>query len=302
MSLPRVAVTVDLEGDYGGEGLRGVDEVLPRLLDGFERLSIRATFFVLGSLTRLRGPAIRGLVERGHLVGSHTMTHAVLDRVDASVRKAELSSSRAALEDVTGVRCEAFRAPFFDLPSDLGPALEDGEQEDAPAAHVAVQQGEVGDLADVGGLVEAHEHRRVEPAPVAALGHHGGLDHEPIGQRRHERGGAGGAVLGQEVHGLLGAGEVVRVELDQVFGPLLVEDALERDVRDRCPLRRSVDRDVQLPTERFELVGRSGAVRVRGDEERATTQLDDVPRQLGGRGGLARTLQTDHRDDGRVAR
>ncbi len=59
--------------------------------------------------------------------------------------------------------------------------------------------------------------------------------------------------------------------------------------------------NVQRSAERLELVRGGGSVRVRGDEERAPAELDDVPGELGRRRRLARALEPDERDDRRVA-
>src|SRR4051812_37475206 len=125
MAELRVAITVDVEGDFGTTDLAGVDEVLPVLLDGFDRVGARAALFVVGDVARQRPAIIRRAAERGHVVGSHTMTHKALGRASAAERRAELADSKAAIEDVTGVPCDAFRAPFFDMPADLGPVLEE---------------------------------------------------------------------------------------------------------------------------------------------------------------------------------
>ena len=121
----RVAVTIDVEGDFGGASLRGVDEVLPRVLDRFDELGVRATLFIVGEVARARAALVRDAAARGHAMGSHTMTHAPLGRMDRARRRAELADSRAAVEDASGAPCEAFRAPFFDAPPDLGPLLEE---------------------------------------------------------------------------------------------------------------------------------------------------------------------------------
>lgn len=119
-----VALTVDVEGDFGTSDLRGVDEALPRLLDALAERSVPATLFVVGEVARARPAAIREAARRGHVVASHAMTHRALSRCSPEARRAELADSRAALEDVTGAPCEGFRAPYFDLPRGFGPALE----------------------------------------------------------------------------------------------------------------------------------------------------------------------------------
>ena len=80
-----------------------------------------------------------------------------------------------------------------------------------------------------------------------------------------------------------------------------VSSAPLRDVDGRRARGRPVDRDVERPPERLELVGGGGPVRVRGDEERSAAELDDVPRELRRGRRLARALEADQRDDRRVA-
>lgn len=121
----RVAFTIDVEGDYGTPELRGVDEAMPRLLDELDRLSVRAALFVVGEVARRRPAVLRAAAERGHAVGSHTMTHRPLGRAAPAERRAELADSKALIEDVTGAPCDGFRAPFFDAPADLGRYLEE---------------------------------------------------------------------------------------------------------------------------------------------------------------------------------
>ena len=118
-----VAVTVDVEGDYNTDSLRGVDEALPRILEGFAARHIPLTLFVTGDVARARPALIRAAVAAGHRVASHTLSHPALSRCDAAAARAELRGSKALLEDLTGVACEGFRAPFFDLPRGFGAAL-----------------------------------------------------------------------------------------------------------------------------------------------------------------------------------
>ncbi len=121
----RGVISIDVEGDFGTERLRGVDEILPELLDGFESRGVRVVLFAVGNVARERPGLLRAAADRGHAVASHSMTHAQLARIDPARRRAEIVDSRAAIEDVTGQACVGFRAPFFDVPDDLGPLLED---------------------------------------------------------------------------------------------------------------------------------------------------------------------------------
>ena len=52
--------------------------VTPRLLDLFDRYSVRATFFLIGKFARACPDLVREISARGHLLGNHTETHANL--------------------------------------------------------------------------------------------------------------------------------------------------------------------------------------------------------------------------------
>ena len=55
---------------------------------------------------------IRELSERGHGIGSHTLSHALLRGMPRSDALAEISVSRQIIEEWTGVTCEAFAWTF----------------------------------------------------------------------------------------------------------------------------------------------------------------------------------------------
>lgn len=52
--------------------------VTPRLLELFERHSVRATFFLIGKFARACPDLVREISARGHLLGNHSDTHANL--------------------------------------------------------------------------------------------------------------------------------------------------------------------------------------------------------------------------------
>jgi peptidoglycan/xylan/chitin deacetylase (PgdA/CDA1 family) len=52
--------------------------VTPRLLELFDRYSVRATFFLIGKFARACPELVKEMSGRGHLIGNHTHTHANL--------------------------------------------------------------------------------------------------------------------------------------------------------------------------------------------------------------------------------
>jgi hypothetical protein len=98
---------------------------LPRMLDGFAEREITAVFFVVARVAQQRPQAIRELAARGHTVGSHGLEHIRFSRHEPAVLRQQLRESKSILEDITGTPCTAFRAPYFDMPRQFGPLLED---------------------------------------------------------------------------------------------------------------------------------------------------------------------------------
>ncbi len=83
------------------------------VLDLLREHDARATFFLIGQRVRERPDDVRSILEAGHEVGSHTMTHPRLTEIsDDEVRK-EIQDGARAVADVVGERPHLFRAPGF---------------------------------------------------------------------------------------------------------------------------------------------------------------------------------------------
>ena len=123
--MSRTLVTVDVEGDHGTDELQGIDEWLPWLLDRFDHHGVRAVFFVVGDVGLRRPKSVREMSSRGHIIGSHGMTHRPLSSLAESEVRTELVESKAILEDLSAAQCEGFRAPYFDAPQHLEAMLYD---------------------------------------------------------------------------------------------------------------------------------------------------------------------------------
>ena len=129
-----IMMTIDVEGDWGGSEARAIIEVLPPLLDLFNRYHVRATFFVVADLIDQVG---RWLPPGcGHEVGSHGLTHSVLTRLSEDEVVAEVTESKRILEK-RGYSVHGFRAPFFLAPGQLPQLLADsGYEYDASCGSV----------------------------------------------------------------------------------------------------------------------------------------------------------------------
>lgn len=74
----------------------------PRLLDLFERYSVRATFFLIGRFTRACPELVREIVARDHLLGNHTENHPRLTFQSRRRIREELLCCQEAIAAATG--------------------------------------------------------------------------------------------------------------------------------------------------------------------------------------------------------
>lgn len=83
------------------------------VLDVLDRHGAKATFFVKGALARQFPEAIRSIVERGHEVANHSLTHpsATFWCLHPVAILREIEGCNRAIEEVAGERPTRFRAP-----------------------------------------------------------------------------------------------------------------------------------------------------------------------------------------------
>lgn len=113
---PVVAFTVDLEQDCPPflSGYRGVEQGFPALLDVLTRSGVPATFFTTGEVAARFPNAVRRLVDGGHELGCHGMTHTAFTDLDAREARVEIERSAAILRAFAPVT--SFRAPYLRFP------------------------------------------------------------------------------------------------------------------------------------------------------------------------------------------
>ena len=125
-----VSVTVDLDPLEAYHAIHGLGPApaalrdhlsavaIPRFLQLFERLGVKATFFAVGQdLGSDRvAAALREAVTAGHEVGNHTQSHPY-DFLDLSAtdRAAEVDRCHERIADATGAPPVGFRAPGYFL-------------------------------------------------------------------------------------------------------------------------------------------------------------------------------------------
>lgn len=81
------------------------------ILNILDQYDIKATFFVVGSASRLHSDIIMRMAQSGHDVGNHTYTHTRLDTMEPDKINQELLTTNKILESVIGRPVRYFRPP-----------------------------------------------------------------------------------------------------------------------------------------------------------------------------------------------
>ena len=116
-----------MNGRTWGRIAQQVDEVtLPRLLDLYDKYSVKSTFFVLGQVAELRPNIVKQIVAHHQEVGSHGYQHDRARAFDVMLLEdqiAELKQSKELLEQIAGTEVVSFRAPALRVNADTPVAM-----------------------------------------------------------------------------------------------------------------------------------------------------------------------------------
>jgi peptidoglycan/xylan/chitin deacetylase (PgdA/CDA1 family) len=124
--VPFVSLTVDLEPDcppYLSSTFRGIEHGAPALLALFAELGVRATYFTTGEVAARFPEAVRSLVQAGHELGCHGVSHTAFDTLDEPTARREIVESAQLLRTFAPVT--SFRAPYLRFPEPYVRLLED---------------------------------------------------------------------------------------------------------------------------------------------------------------------------------
>ncbi len=126
--MSRVCLTVDFEPDcppYLSSTFRGIEVGAPALLALFAELGVRATYFTTGEVAARYPDAVRDLVDAGHELGCHGVSHTAFDTLDVLTARREITESARLLRTFAPVT--SFRAPYLRFPEPYVRLLEDAE-------------------------------------------------------------------------------------------------------------------------------------------------------------------------------
>lgn len=126
LTVRRVSITVDFEPDcppYLSSTFRGIEEGAPKLLALFAELGVHATYFTTGEVAAHYPDAVHALVNAGHELGCHGVTHTAFDTLDERSARWEIEQSAKLLRTFAPVT--SFRAPYLRFPEPYVRLLED---------------------------------------------------------------------------------------------------------------------------------------------------------------------------------
>lgn len=128
---PCNAMTVDVEDYYQVSAFeqhvdRDTWEQIPgrveanvdRILALFDGARIHATFFTLGCIAQRYPSMVRRIHEQGHEVASHGWEHIRVTRQSRDVFRADVTRTKAVLEDIAGAPVRGYRAASYSIGAD----------------------------------------------------------------------------------------------------------------------------------------------------------------------------------------
>lgn len=125
------AMTVDVEdyfqvsaferyidrGDWDRQECR-VERNVDRILALFADHGVKATFFTLGWVAERYPALVRRMVEQGHELASHGMSHVRVTQQNRAEFKQDVTRTKALLEDVSGQEVIGYRAASYSIGAD----------------------------------------------------------------------------------------------------------------------------------------------------------------------------------------
>lgn len=100
-----------------------LDFLLPEILELFDQVGCKATFFVLGEVAHRHPGRVREIVAAGHEIASHSDLHFRVGERCLQTFRRDVCLSKLQLEELTGAAVLGFRAPEWSLHHPGNPRL-----------------------------------------------------------------------------------------------------------------------------------------------------------------------------------
>ena len=104
-----------IERDQWGSLDDRVDRNVRQILDLFDTVQAKGTFFTLGWVAQRHGELLYEIANRGHEIASHGWDHQRVFRLDPASFATDIARTRKVLEDASGTHVVGYRAPSFSI-------------------------------------------------------------------------------------------------------------------------------------------------------------------------------------------
>jgi len=94
---------------------RRVEIGLRKILDLFDKYSVKGTFFILGWIADEYPDLVQEIYQKGHEIGSHSYAHQLVYKQTSDEFRDDLMRAEEAIERATGTRPKFYRAPGFSI-------------------------------------------------------------------------------------------------------------------------------------------------------------------------------------------
>lgn len=92
---------------------------IPEILSTLKKADIKATFFVVGQWAEKYPEAVKMIAQDGHDIANHSYSHFRMGTLDRGKISSEIKQCSDLLEQLSGVKCDLFRAPYGDYNNNL---------------------------------------------------------------------------------------------------------------------------------------------------------------------------------------
>jgi polysaccharide deacetylase family protein (PEP-CTERM system associated) len=95
-----------------------VEANVDNILAMFDQHDAKATFFTLGWVAERYPQVVRRIVQEGHELASHGMSHVRVTQQDQAAFRADVTKTKALLEDLSGTEVIGYRAASYSIGAD----------------------------------------------------------------------------------------------------------------------------------------------------------------------------------------
>lgn len=93
-------------------------ELIPPMLDIFEKYNVKITFFVTGRWAKNNPETLRTIYDKGHEVGNHGYGHRMHSKIGIEGNRSEIETTHNIVKEILGIDMKYFAPPSGDYNED----------------------------------------------------------------------------------------------------------------------------------------------------------------------------------------